>query len=108
MWYLCAVLETGEPFSGTIPAGPVVNGSVSGTAVNFDLSSGNWHNAAVFHDDPIQPYMTGTLTVQLNLAGIGAVTVSGDWGVPIYCLAEDCESNPVVRRSASTKQAAAR
>jgi len=85
MSYLCSSLTVFQNWSGTLPAGSVANGTVSGTTVNFDLASPAWHNTATYHADPNLPYMTGTLTVQLNLPGVGLVTESGDWGNPVYC-----------------------
>ncbi|HUL48381.1 MAG TPA: hypothetical protein VLT79_00045 [Gemmatimonadales bacterium] len=62
---------------GLLPpgSGSVANGSVSGSAVNFDFDSPNWHSTG---QATSASSMTGNATVQLTVSG-NSYLMSGTW-----------------------------
>ena len=57
------------PFQGT-----VVNGTIDGNRVSFDLDTQDWHNSGTLSGSS----MSGQVTVRIDL-GDGPITLSGSW-----------------------------
>lgn len=71
-------LYQGAPFTGTLGNGKVVNGSVSGSAVAFDLSAEALHFGGTLTGDTA---MSGGMSWQVTFVGtpVGQVTLGGNW-----------------------------
>jgi len=66
--------SSGGSFSGDVGSGTVVNGSLNGTGVSFDLDTGDWHNSGNVSGNS----MSGTVTVRL-VVNSSTVILTGSW-----------------------------
>lgn len=67
----------GESFSGQMGSGSVVNGSVSGNSVSFQLDSPDYPFSGTISGSS----MSGTCSLRYDLGDpYGVITLSGNWG----------------------------
>ena len=67
--------SSGGSQSLPIGTGIVLNGSVTGSAVAFDLDTSDWHNGGTINGNS----MSGTATIRVVVGGV-LYTLTGTWG----------------------------
>ena len=67
--------SAGGSQSAPIGTGIVLNGTISGSSVTFDLDTSDWHNGGTINGNS----MSGTATIRVVVGGV-LYTLTGTWG----------------------------